>query len=605
MNKQRAVTSGQTAVIVIVAVIIAAGAVFGAMSILSPPQTQTVVQTTVQTQTQVRTQVQTETVVRTETPTTVIPPRVFTNHTIRVGSNSGEIEQDPQFNAGFMLPVQTWESLTRITMENGKPKTHALLATDWTESDGGKLWTFKLRPNVKFHDGTAFKADAVKFSFERAMLLPVRNAPDVVRPFESIKVVDDLTVQIRTKFPLNIPHHLAGVWSTWINSPAMVDDALKAGVIEKSDDPKVLHENLRKYLVSTGGLGPNGQSYGTGPYYIQPGSYDPVKGAVLVRNNNYWGGWEPGQVDKIILDVISDPSLIARLMLEGEIDFISEGVPIQFYTEFVGNPKFNIFISGNLGLDFIEYNTKNPPLDNRLVRRALSYAIPYDSLKKLAYFGYAKAPGVDLNGFASNDLPFSHSGLPSFTFNMTKARQLLVEAGYPDGKLPGVTLLWVTSIRYPEFPSIIEGIRPYWRELGVNIDSRVMQPGAFFGIGFRGLQEPTAVQHIAAKEWSVNSYSRYHQLSSIYGQSAFNWAYWNNAEFRKLIADAWAIELVNENEARDLYSKAERILFEEAPGVGVLQALRIIAFQKNIVGYEPNPAQKLAIRVYELRVTGT
>ena len=88
--------------------------------------------------------------------------------------------------------------------------------------------------------------------------------------------------------------------------------------------------------------------------------------------------------------------------------------------------------------------------------------------------GFALAPPDELKAFASNSLLFSTDKRPAFRLNITKAPELLVQAGYKNGKLPGdVKLLFVPSQRNHEFSPIVEGIRPYRRELGIELDFRI------------------------------------------------------------------------------------------------------------------------------------
>jgi peptide/nickel transport system substrate-binding protein len=537
----------------------------------------------------------------------------FRSFTIRAISYGTIDELHPVFNSNVDMPWNTYEPLVKASFTGTGVKLIPTLAVSWTNNAQATEWTFKLRPNVKFHDGTPFTADAVKFTIAMGKAHTYRNSGTVYGPIASVEVVDPLTVKITTSFPLNVPVHLSGYWSPYQASPSMVSDALKAGWISQTDSAKDQAVKLVDKFKSTGALGPNGQSYGTGPYMIKPGTYDPIKGLTMIRFADYWGGWATRQVDTIIVDVISDQSLANRLVANGEADVIFQGIGVQFLPLMLSSPHVRVQEVLDNTANYLQFNTHKAPLDNVLVRRALSYAIDYAAVLNVGYQGHGAAQGVDFTGAIPKNLPYYDKTAAGFTFDLNKAKDLLKQAGYTNGKIePPVKLLATYTTNNPEGGPQFEAIRPTWRELGVELDVRGMQSGPWVALAFKGSLSgaPLEAQDVSITKWAPAMFATFPNLNDRYGQfggklATFNWSYWLNNDYKKLIDEAWANEIPNPAKARDLYLQAQKLLFDQAPGVAINNPPLIGAINKNWAGFVLDPGRgKAQVEFYYLRWTG-
>ena len=233
------------------------------------------------------------------------------------------------------------------------------LATSWEVSDDGMTWTFNLREGVTFHDGTPFTSEDVKDSIESTLELDL-GAAYMWYPVEKITTPDDYTVKIKTSYPAALDRVATAMYGAWMFS------AEAAGKDTKWWDT------------------PN--EAGTGPWMLE--SYAPNEETVFVRNPDYWGGWQEGQFQKVVIKYV-DESATQRQMLEaGEVDF-ADGLALDSIPSLKENPDVKIVEIPSIQNYLMQFNTQRKPLDDVRVRQALSYALPYEDIIELGTNGYA------------------------------------------------------------------------------------------------------------------------------------------------------------------------------------------------------------------------
>ena len=305
---------------------------------------------------------------------------------------------------GAVYPV--FEGL--VQFKNDKLDVESALATDWKKSEDGKTWTFNLRKGVKFHDGTDFNADAVVFSFNRVL---DENHPmnGVVKGgwsylkylmgdmIEEVKALDEYTVQFKLKQKFSPFLTYMGYYSQFIVSPAAA---------------KEYNEKFPENPVGTGPFKFNKWKKGE---YIQ-----------YVANEDYWG--EKPKVNKLIIKVVPESSTRLMELQTGQVNAIKtidagqiEKIKENDDLKLISKPGANIF--------FAAMNTKKEPLNNVKVRQAINYAVDVEKLVQGVYEG-SGTPAV--NVLPPTVAYFDDQAKP-YEQNIEKAKQLLAEAGYPDG----------------------------------------------------------------------------------------------------------------------------------------------------------------------------
>ena len=341
------------------------------------------------------------------------------------------------------------------------------LAERWEVSEDGRVYTFHLRQDVKFHDGTPLDAAAVKFTFDR--ILDPSN-PGISRQqlaeVQSAEVVDDYTVRVTLRnpqpiFPLRLtrPH-------TSIVSPSAVR-ALGAEEFGR-------------------------QPVGSGPFILQ--EWVPGDRFVLRRNPDYhWGppfAKHPGPayLDTLTIRVIPEASVRAAALDSGEVDAI-EFVPPQELQRLKDSSAYRVLTTKRAGGPIVLHlNVELPPTDDLAVRRALLVGVDRETINQTAYLG-AQFPAL---GFLQPQMYGYDASLePRFAYDPEAAKRLLDAAGWR----PGPDGIRVRDGRPLELKGIFQGspalpfelLQAQWRALGVKLDIQTVNAAGYLEAGDRGL----------------------------------------------------------------------------------------------------------------------
>ncbi|HTR56789.1 MAG TPA: ABC transporter substrate-binding protein [Casimicrobiaceae bacterium] len=339
------------------------------------------------------------------------------------------------------------------------------LAVSWQQISP-TVWRVKLRPGVKFHDGTPFTADDVVFSYQRAaepssQLRVYSNAAGVP------KKIDDLTVEFTTNGPNPIElEHLATI------------NIMSKAWCEKNRATKPQNFTQKEDMITAH------QANGTGAYMLK--SREPDVKTVLVKNPNWWGikeGRFTGNVDEVVYTPIASDATRLAALVSGEVDIINDP-PVQDVPRLKQNPSVKvlegtenrvIFIGMDQQRDELLYSNvkgKNPFKDKR-VRQALYQAVDIDALRSTTMRGLSKPTGAMLPA----PLPWIAEPERRFPFDRAKAKQLLAEAGYPNGF--EVTLDCPNN-RYVNDEKICQALAAMWSQIGVTTSVTAMPRANYF-----------------------------------------------------------------------------------------------------------------------------
>lgn len=395
-----------------------------------------------------------------------------------------------------------------------------LLATSY-ELETPTSVVVKLREGVTFTNGEPMNADAVIHSFN--VFIDTQQTPAYARvsePFESIEKVDDLTVRMKLKFPY--PPLELSLSQLYITPPGYWNEV---------------------------GLEAYGQKpVGTGPFVFESWSRDDK--LVMAKNENYWGDLPQG-IDELVWRPVPNDIARAAGLQTGEYD-VASNLAIMSAMEFQNStevnlvpvPSYRIF---QIILSSLEEHPS--PLQDKTVRQALNYAIDKQAIIESLFFGNA----VPLHGQVLREPQLGFNpDVKDYPYDPEKARELLAEAGYPDGfeitfKFP--------SGRYAQDREVSEAIAGMLGEVGVKTNMVVLEPGEFL----RQLREkelqPMAYLGLAPQDDPDLQVSQYH--------SSWRYSYIQNAELDKLI-DAGKSEMDREKRAQ-IYKDAMVLMHEEAP----------------------------------------
>lgn len=476
-----------------------------------------------------------------------------------------DLDPSPGFSNENVINANVYETLTFYNPPGSAETLSPKLAVSWEASEDSTEWTFKLREGVKFHDGTDFNAEAVKFSIERTQEVGL-GAAFIYDSVESIEVVDDLTVKFNLNYPAPLDLILSSGYAAWMMSPTSVEG--------KNSD----------WFNA-------GNDAGTGPYTIE--SYEPGQRLVLARFDDYWGGWEEGQFDQVVFQIVEDPTVAEQMIRAGDADF-TYSLPFENYAALSEAEGVTVVTNASFQNLLALLNQRKPPLDDPKLRQALAYSFPYEAVVNNLYAG--------LGSQASGPIPAGMWGhnpdLESPQFDLDRAKQLLAEAGYPDG---GLTLLYTHVAEDLDEQQVGELWRAELAKIGVDLQVQGLAWEAQWDMA---KTNPEAAQDIFAFYWWPTYVTPYDFLFSLFhseDEPFFNLGYYNNPEFDQLIDQANEISGTDIEQAARMFAEAQQMLIDDAAAIFIVDLPNIHVIRDNISGYVDNPAYSHVVFWYDLR----
>ncbi|WP_428945686.1 glutathione ABC transporter substrate-binding protein GsiB [Pantoea sp. FN060301] len=427
-----------------------------------------------------------------------------------------------------------------------------VLAESYQASPDGLTYTIKLRSGIAFQDGTDFNAEAVKVNLDRA------SNPDnhlkrynLFKSIATTEVLDPTTVKITLKQP----------FSAFINTLASPAAAM------------ISPTALKKYGKEIGF-----HPVGTGPYEL-----DTWNQTDFVKVKKFAGYWKKGypKLDTITWRPVVDNNTRAAMLQTGEANFAFP-VPYEQARLLEKNPKLDLVTSPSIMQRYISLNVTQKPFDNVKVREALSYAINRQALVKVAFAGYA----TPATGIVPPAIQYSQS-YPLPEYNPAKARELLKEAGYPDGF---ATTLW-SSHNHSTAQKVLQFTQQQLAQVGIKVKVTAMDAG----------QRAAEVEEKGQKEsgvrmfytgWSASTGEANWALTPLFATQSwpptiFNTAFYSNPQVDKDLADA--LNTTDGDKKAALYKDAQDRIWQDRPWVPLVVEKLVSANTKNLTGFYVMP----------------
>ncbi len=472
-------------------------------------------------------------------------PREEVAETLQVGIGT-DVEhwspmQFPDGDARFVWS-QVFETLVRLTPELEMVPG---LALSWHSPDGGRTWEFRLRPDVRFHNGEPLTAEAVAFSY----------GPDtyarrtVLGPVESVEVVDELTVRFHLRRPMALPHYL-----THVGWPVMSPDGL-----DREGRPV--------------------RPIGTGPFIFE--SHSRGERIVLRRNPDYREG--PAGVERVVFQVIPDAAARLIALQAGELHMAVK-VPDADVSRLIEHPAVEVHRVLSTFTDFVQFNTAREPFDDLRVRRAVAHALDTEALVADVLAGVGRAAeGRPL----SPVLQYTDVDLVPLRHNLSRARTLLREAGWEvsggdvaqrDGRPLRVRLLVTQNPNVgagDRFPIMAEALQAALARVGMQVEVQRLESGAF-----RRAERAGDFDMLLRTGYYVwGGYPRHFFLH----HSANPFSHFADEEYDRLVEDADAAP--DEEARRELYHRLQRETMERLPAFYLAHQEKVVAARGNVSGY--------------------
>ena len=455
-----------------------------------------------------------------------------------------------------------------------KPGTVELepsLATEWSNSTDGKTWTFKLRSGVKFHDGTDFDAEAVKFNVDRWWDAKNPNGyresgktyqiwKDFFAGFKGDKdsLVKDVTVVDKStiRFVLNRPFAAfpAAIGSGYfgIASPAAVK---KAGA---------------KYGT------PGSLAVGTGPFVFQEWrSGDRI---ILAKNPNYWKAGTP-KVNQLVIRFVDDPAARLAQLRAGQLDFTVDLTPDQL-KEVQADANLETVLRPSFNVGYLALNPSYAPLAKPEVRRAIAQAINKQAIVK-AFWGEL---GKHDSQFIPPSLNWAESDkVKDYEFNPQQAKAMLAKAGYPNGFDLD---LWYMPVSRPYFPTpkpIAEALAADLSAIGIRVKLLTKDWSAYLA---DRLKPPGFQAFMLGWTGDYGDPDNFYYPHFGPGSTA-DLGNWKNPKVLELLDQGRAS---GDKAARGkIYAEVSEILHGEAVRLPIVHSQPLLGKRKNIQGWIPSP----------------
>ena len=342
--------------------------------------------------------------------------------TLRWARAGDALTLDPHAQNEGPTSALAHQIMETLVMRNHEGELVPSLAVNWAPSETNpNIWVFNLREGVTYHDGAAFTAEDVVFSLNRAMTED-SDYKELLASVKEVRADGDYTVEIETNGPNPImPNNLTNMFimdKDW----AEANNAVKVQDYEGGEDTFAAKN-----------------ANGTGPYKLV--SREPDVKTVLAANENYWGKGEfPLEVTEIVYTPIQNAATRVAALLSGEVDFIQD-VPVQDLERVASTDGLDvrtapqnrvIFFGMNMGDEDLandDVEGTNPFADVR-VRRAMNLAINRDAIKQVVMRGQSEPAGMIAPPFVNG---WNAEMDAASTTDIAQAKQLLEEAGYPEG----------------------------------------------------------------------------------------------------------------------------------------------------------------------------
>ena len=457
-----------------------------------------------------------------------------------------------------------------VQFELGSTNIVPGLSESWTVSPDGKVITFKLRRGVKFHGNANFKpsrdmnAEDVLFSWNR---MADDNHPfhkvtagqtfayfedmGMKNIVDKVEKLDDYTVRFTLKRP---------------EAPFLADMAMDfASILSK----EYFDTMQKKGTPNAADVYP----IGTGPFEFV--SYQKDATIRYKAFDHYWGG-RP-KIDNLIFSITRDATARYAKLKTGECSVMAFPKPADL-DEMKKDPALTVLQKEGLNIGYIAFNTEKKPFDSKLVRQALNMAINKDAILKAVYQGQGQV--------AKNPIPpilWSYNdAVKDYAFDPAKAKEMLAQAGYPNGFDVDLWYLPVTRPYNPDGKRMAELVQADWEKVGVKTKLVTYEWAEY------RKRSKTGEQHAMMFGWSGDNGDPDNFFVPLLGCEAVkgggNVARWCNKQFEDLIIKA--AQTPKQADRAKLYEQAQLIFKEEAPWITVAHSVRFDPIRKEVKGYK-------------------
>lgn len=491
-----------------------------------------------------------------------IKPPVEPDKYVVFGKSKDAVTLDPADTTdgeSSAVVLNIFEPLLRFQRE--KTLVEPGLATEWKVSPDKLTWTFKLRKGVKFHDGTLLNAEAVKFNYDRQM--DEKSPWRFKAKMEYWHLFFGAVTAIEAPAEDTVVFRLKMADATFLTNLALFNMGIASPTAIKKHG-----ENVFKNPV------------GTGPYQFK--AWIRNEKIILKRFPDYWG--EAPKIDMLIYKPVPDNAVRLLELENGSIDVL-DGINPDDVPRIRQNPALKLITQPGLNVGYLALNNLKKPLDNLKVRQAINYAINKPALVK-AFFAEGSLGTVAVNPMPPTIWGYNHQ-VKDYDYNPEKAKQLLREAGHPNGFS---LKLWTMPIARPYMPQpqrIAEAIQADLKAVGIETQIVSFEWGTY-------LDKLSGSEHdMALAGWIGDNGDPDNFLYTLLDKentqkgSAANYAFYRGEEVHQILVKARTV--YDQTERTRLYEQAQVLIKQDAPWVPLFHSTQMMATLAGVDGFYLHP----------------
>ncbi|MCL2871969.1 MAG: glutathione ABC transporter substrate-binding protein GsiB [Betaproteobacteria bacterium] len=423
-----------------------------------------------------------------------------------------------------------------------------VLALSYEVDSSGLVYTLKLRKGVKFHDGTDFKADSVKASFDRATN-PANKLKryNLYKNIAKTEAIDDDTVRFTLKEP----------FSAFINQLAHPSGAIiSKAALEKYGKDIMFHP------------------VGTGAFKFV--EWKPTDYLKVAKFDAYWKKGYP-KVDSILWRPVVDNNTRAAMMQTGEAQFTFP-VPYEVADVLKKKSDLDVIAAPSIVVRYLSMNMRQKPFDNPKVREAVNYAINRDALVKVAFSGYA----IPADGIVPDGVDYSVRFTP-WKQDIAKAKKLLAEAGYPNGF---ETELW-SAYNHTTAQKVSQFLQQQLQQVGIKAKVVMLEAGQRVERVESYADAKTAPVRLYYVGWSSSTGEADWAISPLLASDAWPPRLFNTAYYKSDKVDAGlkaALLTTDRAEKARIYREVQEELWKDMPWAPLVVEKLLYAKNKKLQG---------------------
>jgi peptide/nickel transport system substrate-binding protein len=505
-------------------------------------------------------------------PSPATSPAAAPSGALVYGAGGQPTSLDPgNITDGNSIMVQDQIYNRLIEAKPGTTEIEPGLATEWTASEDSKTWTFKLRQGVKFHDGTDFNAEAVRFNIERwwddKSEFSHRDAGKTFEIWTNLfggfkSSPDSLLQQVTAEGTDTVRFVLKQPFAAFPN-------AIASGYFGIASP-----DAIKKAGASYGT--PSAVAVGTGPFLFKEWrSGDRI---VLEKNPNYWKQGLP-KSNQLVMRFITDPAARLAQLRAGTVDFTVDLTPDQL-RELESDQNLEAVKRPSLNVGYLALNPSYEPLSKPEVRQAIAQAINKKEIVK-AFWGEL---GENDPHFTPPSLAeFQSDQVQDYQYNPQQAKQLIAQAGFPNGF---DLQLWYMPVSRPYFPNpkpIAEAFAAELSQIGIRVTLQTKDWAAYL----EDRNKPPGFQAFMLG-WTGDYGDPDNFYYAHFGPGATqDLGTWKNEQVFKLLDEGRAEG--DKAERAKIYKQVDEILYKEAVRLPIVHSQPLLAKRKNVTGWTPSP----------------